>query len=183
VPRDAPEQPSAANDRHKQQLANIKLAQALNPRATHENTLVMRRSLGLKLDKPVTVAAEGLAAVNVYQRVRCRPLYSRPVRHDLMKEWVGMSQRPFWRWLLLDKEWAWMSRRPLWQYLLFHWARAVLGGLTALAVVAPLLRSFSPFSFVVWYIVGATLGTVFISPRRWRRGQAQMHPASSDTQN
>jgi len=76
-----------------------------------------------------------------------------------------------------------MSRRPLWQYLLFHWARAVLGGLTALAVVAPLLRSFSPFSFVAWYIAGATLGTVFISPRRWRRGQAQVHPASSDTQN
>jgi len=84
-----------------------------------------------------------------------------------------MSQRPFWRWLLRDKEWAWMSRRPLWQYLLFHWARAVLGVLTGLAVVAALLRSFSPFSFVVWYIVGATLGTVFISPRRWRRGQAQ----------
>ena len=76
-----------------------------------------------------------------------------------------------------------MSRRPLWQYLLFHWARAVLGGLTALAVVAPLLRSFSPVSFIVCYTVGATLGTVFISPRRWRRAQAQVHPASSDTQN
>ena len=76
-----------------------------------------------------------------------------------------------------------MSRRPLWQYLLLHWARAVLGGLTALAVAAPLLPSFSPFSFVVWYIAGATLGTVFISPRRWRRGQPQVHPASSDTQN
>ena len=65
-----------------------------------------------------------------------------------------------------------MSRRPLWQYLLFHWARAVLGGLMALAVVAALLRSFSPFSFAVWCIVGAALGTVFISPRRWRRGQS-----------
>ena len=94
-----------------------------------------------------------------------------------------MSQRLFWRWLFLDKEWAWLSRRPLWQYLLFHWARAVLGGLTALAVVAPLLRSFSPFSFAMWYIVGAALGTVSISPRRWRRGRAQVHPASSDTQN
>jgi hypothetical protein len=94
-----------------------------------------------------------------------------------------MSQRPFWRWLLRDKEWAWLSRRPLWQYLLFHWARAVLAGLTALAVVAPLLRSFSPVSFIVCYIVGATLGTVFISPRRWRRGQPQVHPARSDTQN
>jgi hypothetical protein len=161
----------------------MKLAQALNLRATHENTLVMRRSPGLALAKLVTVVAEEPAAVNVYQRVRFRPLYSRPVRHDLMKEWVGMSQRPFWRWLLRDKEWAWMSRRPLWQYLLFHWARAVLGGLTALAVVAALLRSFTPFSFVVWYIVGATLGTVFFSRRRWRRGQAQVHPAGSDTQN
>ena len=94
-----------------------------------------------------------------------------------------MSQRPFWRWLLRDKEWAWMSRRPLWQYMLFHWARAVLGVLIALAVVAALLRSFTPFSFVVWYIAGATLGAVFFSPRRWRRGQAQVHPASSDTQN
>ena len=76
-----------------------------------------------------------------------------------------------------------MSRRPLWQFLLLHWARAVLGGLTALAVVAPLLPSFSPVSFVVWWIAGATLGTAFISPRRWRCGQAQVHPASSDTQN
>jgi len=76
-----------------------------------------------------------------------------------------------------------MSRRPLWQYMLFHCARAVFGVLIALAVVAALLRSFTPFSFVVWYIAGAALGTVFISPRRWRRGQAQVHPASSDTQN
>ena len=82
-----------------------------------------------------------------------------------------MSQRPFWRWLLRDKEWAWMSQRPLWQYLLLHWARAVLGGLTGLAIVAALLRSFTPFSFFVWYIVGATLRTVFISSRRWRCGQ------------
>jgi len=94
-----------------------------------------------------------------------------------------MSQRSFRRWLLRDKEWAWMSRRPLWQYLLLHWARAVLGGLIALAVVAALLRSFTPFSFVVWYIAGATLGTVFFSPRRWRRGQAQVHPVSGDSQN
>jgi hypothetical protein len=100
-----------------------------------------------------------------------------------MKEWVGMSQRPFWRWLLLDKEWTWMSRRPLWQYLLLHWARAVLGGLIGLAIVAALLRSFTPFSFLMWYIVGATLATFFISRRRWRRSQAQVHPASSDTRN
>jgi hypothetical protein len=137
----------------------------LNPRATHENTLVMRGSPGLALAKLVTVVAEEPAAVNAYQTVRCRPLYSRSMRHDLMEEW------------------AWMSRRPLWQYMPLHWARAVLGVLIALAVVAALLRSFTPFSFVVWYIAGATLGAVFFSPRRWRRGQAHVHPASSDTQN
>lgn len=161
----------------------MKLGRTLNPRATHENTLVMRGSPGLALAKLVTVVAEEPAAVNVYQTVRCRPLYSRSMRHDLMEEWVGMSQRPFWQWLLCNKEWAWMSRRPLWQYMLLHWARAVLGVLIALAVVAALLRSFTPFSFVVWYIAGATLGAVFFSPRRWRRGQAHVHPASSDTQN
>jgi hypothetical protein len=76
-----------------------------------------------------------------------------------------------------------MSRRPLSQYLLLHWARAALAGLIGLAIVAALLRSFAPFSFLVWYIVGGTLATVFISRRRWRRGRTQVHPASSDTQN
>jgi len=94
-----------------------------------------------------------------------------------------MSQRPFWRWLLRNKEWAWMSRRPLWQYLLLHWARAVLGVVTALAVAAALLRSFTPFSLVGWYIAGAALGTVLFSPHRWRRGQAHVHPVSGDSQN
>jgi len=36
-----------------------------------------------ELADPATDTAEEPAAVNVYQRVRCRPLYSRPVRHDL----------------------------------------------------------------------------------------------------
>ena len=44
-PRDAPEPPSTANGRHQQQPVNLKLARGLNPRATHQNTLVMRRSL------------------------------------------------------------------------------------------------------------------------------------------
>jgi hypothetical protein len=44
-PRDAPEPPSTANDHHRQQAANMKIGHALNPRPTHENTLVMRRSL------------------------------------------------------------------------------------------------------------------------------------------
>jgi len=76
-----------------------------------------------------------------------------------------------------------MSRRPFWQYLLFHWARAVLGVLIALAVVAALLRSFTPFSNVVWYIAGAALGAVLFSSRRWRRGRAHVHPVSGDSQN
>src|SRR6185312_6152085 len=83
---------------------------------------------------------------------------SRPVQ-----ELVGMSQRPFWRWLLRNKEWAWLSRRPIWQYMLFDWARAVLGVLIALAVVAALLRSLTPFSVVGWCIAGAALGTVLFS--------------------
>ena len=94
-----------------------------------------------------------------------------------------MSQRPFWQWLLLNKEWAWISRRPLWQYLLLYWARAVLGGLIGFAVAAALLRSFTPFGFLVWYIVAVTLVTPFIARRQWRRIQAQVHPASGDTQS
>jgi hypothetical protein len=43
-PRCPHQQPSTANDRHQQQFANMKLAQALNPRATHESPLVMRNS-------------------------------------------------------------------------------------------------------------------------------------------
>ena len=38
------EPPSAASDRPQRQTANIKLARALNPGATHGNTLVMRSS-------------------------------------------------------------------------------------------------------------------------------------------
>ena len=45
-PRDVPELPSTANDRHQQPPANMKLERDLNLRATHENTLVMRSSLG-----------------------------------------------------------------------------------------------------------------------------------------
>ncbi len=44
VPEMSPEPPSTANERRQQQPVNPKLARALNPRATHENTLVMRRS-------------------------------------------------------------------------------------------------------------------------------------------
>jgi hypothetical protein len=57
APRDAPERPSTANNRRQQQPANMKLAQALNPRATHGNTLVMRSSLGDDEDQGAEVKA------------------------------------------------------------------------------------------------------------------------------
>lgn len=88
----------------------------------------------------------------------------------------------FWQRLLFDKQRAWMSQRPFWQYLLLYWACAVFGGLIGLAIVVAFLHSFTPFSFLVWYIVGATLVTPFFA-RRWRRIQAQEHPASGDTHN
>ena len=72
----------------------------------------MRRSPGLALARLVTVVAEEPAVVNVYQTVRCRPPYSRSMRHDLMEEWVGMSQRAFWQWLLRNKEWALSTAGP-----------------------------------------------------------------------
>jgi hypothetical protein len=43
-PRNVPELPSAANDRHQQPPANMKLARTSGRRATHGNTLVMRSS-------------------------------------------------------------------------------------------------------------------------------------------
>ena len=43
-PQDVPGPPLAANGRHHQQPVNLKLARAPDPRATHRNTLVMRRS-------------------------------------------------------------------------------------------------------------------------------------------
>jgi hypothetical protein len=46
-PRDVPEPPSITNDGHQQQPVNMKLARTLSRRATHRNTLVMRRSAGL----------------------------------------------------------------------------------------------------------------------------------------
>jgi hypothetical protein len=44
MPRDAPEPPSTANDRHQQQSVNMKLARALNPTSNARDTLVMRGS-------------------------------------------------------------------------------------------------------------------------------------------
>ena len=44
-PRDVPEPPPTANDRHQQQPANMKPARPSSPRPTPENTLVMRSSL------------------------------------------------------------------------------------------------------------------------------------------
>jgi hypothetical protein len=45
-PRDVPEPPSTANAHHQQPSVNLKLAQAWSLRATHGDTLAMRRSTG-----------------------------------------------------------------------------------------------------------------------------------------
>jgi hypothetical protein len=45
VPRDASEPPSTASNRHQQQPANTKLAQAFNAASNPRDTLVVRRSL------------------------------------------------------------------------------------------------------------------------------------------
>jgi hypothetical protein len=60
VPGMSPEPPSRANDHHQQQPAKMKLAKALNPQATHENTLVMRSSAA-----PLPVLGPGGPAIRV----------------------------------------------------------------------------------------------------------------------
>jgi hypothetical protein len=45
VSRDVPELPATANDRRQLHPLNLRETRALGSRATHENTLVMRRSL------------------------------------------------------------------------------------------------------------------------------------------
>ena len=73
-PRDVPELPSIADDCRQQQPANMKLARALNPRATHENTLVMRSSLGGDEDQGAEVPR---VVRDRRRRARCVP--DRPV--------------------------------------------------------------------------------------------------------
>ena len=76
MPRDAPELPSTANDRRQQQPANTKLARALNPRATHGNTLVMRSSAA-----PLPVLGPGgWVKAEVSHPVTRRPLRCGPAR-------------------------------------------------------------------------------------------------------
>ncbi len=59
-PRDAPELPSTADDCQQQHPLNLKQMRALNPRATHGNTLVMRSSAA-----PLPVLGPGGPAVRV----------------------------------------------------------------------------------------------------------------------
>ena len=51
-PRDVPEPPPTANDRHQQQPANMKPARPSSPRPTPENTLVMRSSRPARRGSP-----------------------------------------------------------------------------------------------------------------------------------
>ncbi len=93
-----------------------------------------------------------------------------------------MSQRTFWRWLLLNEGLPWTSRRPLWQYMLLDWAVWLLAGLVVSAVAAAVLGHFPLWWFIGWVGAG-TLVRPVLARRRWRRIQAQVPPASVSTQN
>jgi hypothetical protein len=70
APEMPPEQLSITTCRHQQQPANMKLGQALNSRATHGDTLVMRSSLGGDEDQ----GAEAATVVrDRRRRARCVP--------------------------------------------------------------------------------------------------------------
>jgi hypothetical protein len=73
-PRDVPELPSTANDRRQPHALNLKETQALNSRATHGNTLVMRRSLGGDEDQGADLPT---VVCDARRRARCVP--DRPV--------------------------------------------------------------------------------------------------------
>jgi hypothetical protein len=70
----SPRCPRTAINRQRRQPVNIKLAQALSPRATHGNTLVMRRSVGGDEDQGAMVPA---VVRDRGRRARCVP--DRPV--------------------------------------------------------------------------------------------------------
>ena len=72
----SPERPSTANDRHQQQPANMKLARALNPRAKHGNTLVMRSSLGRDEDLGVEAPTVTWDHIRRARRMPDRPVNS-----------------------------------------------------------------------------------------------------------
>jgi hypothetical protein len=80
-PRDVPELPSTANDHRQPHSLNPKETRALNPRATHENTLVMRRSnYAVIPDCP--------------QRGAATPLYGLG-RHRISPDWMlQVSRQP-----------------------------------------------------------------------------------------
>jgi hypothetical protein len=73
-PRDVPELPSRANDRRHQHSLNLKARRAWNPRATHGNTLVMRRSpaRGQSLDRHQVVSDPG-SELGAASRPHMRP--------------------------------------------------------------------------------------------------------------
>ena len=86
--RDVPEPPSIANDRHQQHPANMKLGRALNPRATHGNTLVMRSSLDDDEDQGAEVPA---VVRDPGRRARCVP--DRPVSAGKLRSLPGSPIR------------------------------------------------------------------------------------------
>ena len=93
-PRNAPGQPSIANDRHQQQPANMKLARALNLRATYGNTLVMRRSSPRRAGSKLTTAAPVLLSRLGSVLEMVQPRDQRPVEHPLHACHVGLDGSP-----------------------------------------------------------------------------------------
>ena len=92
-----------------------------------------------------------------------------------------MSQRTFWRWLLLNKGLPWIGI-PLWQYVLLDWAAWLFAGLAVSAIAAAVLGHFPLWWFIGWVGAG-TLVRPVLAYRRWRRIQVQVPPASVSIQD
>jgi hypothetical protein len=103
-----------------------------------------------------------------------RSLFEPQTRHE--RGAGGMSQRTFWRWLLLNKGLPWIGI-PLWQYVLLDWAAWLLAGLVVSAIVGAVAGHFPLAWFLGWAVAGILVRPV-LARRRWRRIQVQVSPAS-----
>jgi hypothetical protein len=93
-----------------------------------------------------------------------------------------MSQRTFWRWLLLNKGLPWIGI-PLWQYVLLDWAAWLIAGLVVSAIAAAVDMGRFPLWWFIGWLVAGTLVRPVLARRRWRRIQERVPSASVSTQN